>query len=252
MAVAIPILMSATGLTASIATALSISTTMVTIGTGIAMAATGIGASINKAASKVFGEDLVNAANLVGGIAMASGWNPADGFSMGASAGAGGMGGSVDTAGLDASIAAAGGGEAGLNAVAAANGGIDAAAASSGPAGFDALRAAERGGYQSGAGYADVAAERAVGTAGAGVKAGGVLSNAADKAMKWYDGQPERVKAALVTGAGQAVAGAAGGYMRAKEAEKEIEERRRREERFQTGSGTTFTYKPGVLARAGG
>lgn len=84
MAVAVPFLMSATGASAAIAGAIGagVTATMVSTVTAITFAVTGISEKINKAASKVFGEDLVNFANIAGaGYAM---WN--GGFDLGGSA----------------------------------------------------------------------------------------------------------------------------------------------------------------------
>jgi hypothetical protein len=66
MAVAIPFIMSATGASAAIGAAIGISATAVSALTSVAFAVTGINDKINKAASKVFGEDLVKIGNLFG------------------------------------------------------------------------------------------------------------------------------------------------------------------------------------------
>ena len=98
MAIAVPILLSATGASAAIAgvvggaLGMTISAGLVTAATGVLVGFSGIGKSINKAASKVFGEDLVNFANLAGGIAMASGWNPGQTWSSLTGAASGGAG----------------------------------------------------------------------------------------------------------------------------------------------------------------
>lgn len=84
MAVVVPFLMSATGASAAIAGAIGagVTATMVSTVTAITFAVTGINDKINKAASKVFGEDLVNFANIAGmGYAM---WN--GGFDIGTAA----------------------------------------------------------------------------------------------------------------------------------------------------------------------
>lgn len=247
MAIAIPIIASMTGASAAIGTALGISAGMATAGIGLLTTVTGIGAKIDKAAAKVFGKDLVMGANLLGGFAMAAGWNPAEGLKLGdltigGASGSGGVspGGSID--GLGASIDAAGG----VDAV--ANGGISGIDGATGAAttvaapGQNAMRVAEIKGYENIAG----SATRAAIDPGAAPK--GVL----DQVGQWFDKQPERVKAALITVGGNAVAGAAQGYASAKEQDKLIEEQKRRERLFKSGSGTNFTYQPGVLAQTRG
>lgn len=66
MAVAIPLIVMAAG--AGAAAAIGVSVTTLAIGTGLVLQATGINAKINKAASKVFGEKLVNIANIAGSV----------------------------------------------------------------------------------------------------------------------------------------------------------------------------------------
>lgn len=99
MAIAIPILLMATevgaGIAAAVGAAIGVGATTVAIGTGLVLSATGISAKIDKAASKVFGKDLVNFANIAGSIYLAGGamgaWDTASGSL--ASAAAGGAGG---------------------------------------------------------------------------------------------------------------------------------------------------------------
>lgn len=250
MAIAIPIIASMTGASAAIGAAIGISANLVTVGIGVLSTVTGIGAKIDKAASKVFGKDLVMAANLVGGFAMAAGWNPADGLKLGdltigaggAAAGGGTSPGSID--GLGASIDAAGGVEA------VANGGVTGIDPMTGAPttvsmpGQNPMRLGEIQGYESSA--AGSAATKAAVAPGMAPK--GVL----DQVGQWFDKQPERVKAALITVGGNAVAGAAQGYSSAKEQERAVEERKRRERLFNSGSGTEYTYQPGVLAQTRG
>lgn len=247
MAIAVPILASMTGASAAIGAAIGISANLVTLGVGVLTTVTGIGAKIDKAAAKVFGKDLVLGANLLGGFAMAAGWNPADGLKLGdltIGGGGGGTspGGSID--GLGASIDAAGG----VDAV--ANGGISGIDGATGAVttvsmpGQNAMRLGEIQGYESSA--AGSAATKAAVAPGMAPK--GVL----DQVGQWFDKQPEKVKAALITVGGNAVAGAAQGYASAKEQERAIEERKRRERLFNSGSGTEYTYQPGVLAQTRG
>lgn len=67
MAIVVPFLMTATGASAAIGAALGgISATMVSTIASVAFQVTGINDKINKAASKVFGEDLVGIANIAG------------------------------------------------------------------------------------------------------------------------------------------------------------------------------------------
>lgn len=102
MAIAVPFLMSATGASAAIGAAIGVSATMVSTVTAIAFSVTGINDKINKAASKVFGEDLVNFANIAGmGYAM---WN--GGFDIGSGAEAAGA---ATEAAFEADFAAASG-----------------------------------------------------------------------------------------------------------------------------------------------
>lgn len=91
MAIAVPFLMAATGASAAIGTAIGISATMVSTIASVAFQVTGINDKINKAASKVFGDDLVKFANIAGaGYAMFNG-----GFDIGG-ADAGGAAASID------------------------------------------------------------------------------------------------------------------------------------------------------------
>ena len=136
MAIAVPLLLSATGASAAIGAAIGVSAAVVTAGAGLLVGATGIGKSINKAASKVFGEDLVKVANIAGAIYMA-----VDGFS-GSEGGASTDVSSANAvngmdAASDAASAAAGGGQAGYGA-------LDAAGNATQLAGADAANAAAK------------------------------------------------------------------------------------------------------------
>ena len=66
MAIVVPLLVANTAAGAAIAGAIGISTTALSVATSIAFQVTGINDKINKAASKVFGEDLVKVANIAG------------------------------------------------------------------------------------------------------------------------------------------------------------------------------------------
>lgn len=66
IAIVVPFLMTATGASAAIGAAVGLSATMVSTIASVAFQVTGINDKINKAASKVFGEDLVGIANIAG------------------------------------------------------------------------------------------------------------------------------------------------------------------------------------------
>ena len=92
MAIAVPFIMAASGASAAIGAAVGISATMVGTIASVAFQVTGINDQINKAASKVFGEDLVKFANIAGaGYAMFNG-----GFDIGGAADAGGAASAID------------------------------------------------------------------------------------------------------------------------------------------------------------
>lgn len=94
MAIAVPFIASALG-----------ASTMVSVGIGITFAVTGINDKINKAASKVFGEDLVNFANIAGmGYAMFN-----NGFDIGSGAEAASKSVSAADAAFEADFASASG-----------------------------------------------------------------------------------------------------------------------------------------------
>lgn len=91
MAIAVPFIMAASGASAAIGAAVGLSATMVGTIASVAFQVTGINNKINKAASKVFGEDLVGFANIAGaGYAMFNG-----GFDIGG-ADAGGAASAID------------------------------------------------------------------------------------------------------------------------------------------------------------
>lgn len=92
MAIAVPFIMAASGASAAIGAAVGLSATMVGTIASVAFQVTGINNKINKAASKVFGEDLVGFANIAGaGYAMFNG-----GFDIGGGADAGGAASAID------------------------------------------------------------------------------------------------------------------------------------------------------------
>lgn len=92
MAIAVPFIMAASGASAAIGAAVGLSATMVGTIASVAFQVTGINNKINKAASKVFGDDLVKFANIAGaGYAMFNG-----GFDIGGGADAGGAASAID------------------------------------------------------------------------------------------------------------------------------------------------------------
>lgn len=92
MAIVVPFLMTATGASAAIGAAVGLSATMVSTIASVVFQVTGINDKINKAASKVFGEDLVGIANIAG---MAYGAING-GFDLGGAADAGGAASAID------------------------------------------------------------------------------------------------------------------------------------------------------------
>lgn len=91
MAIAVPFIMAASGASAAIGAAVGLSATMVGTIASVAFQVTGVNDKINKAASKVFGDDLVKFANIAGaGYAMFNG-----GFDIGG-ADAGGAASAID------------------------------------------------------------------------------------------------------------------------------------------------------------
>ena len=80
MAIVVPLLIGSTGIGAAAAAAIGISAGTLATVAGIAFQVTGINDKINKAASKVFGEDLVNVANIFGTVysAATGSWDISD------------------------------------------------------------------------------------------------------------------------------------------------------------------------------
>lgn len=97
MAIAVPFIMAASGASAAIGAAVGISATMVSTIASVAFQVTGINNKINKAASKVFGEDLVRFANIAGAVYGA--FN--GGFDIGGSSDVATAGASLSKATLD-------------------------------------------------------------------------------------------------------------------------------------------------------
>lgn len=195
MAVAVPIIMSAAGASAA--------TTLIT---SVALAATGINDKINKAASKVFGEDVVQFGNLLGAGFMAFG------------GGGLGFGGESAAAGLDAAYMDMG------NSIAGA-----------GPAGLDAASIAQAG--------SGVTGPAAPATSADGVLAqvGGALG----KTGKFVADQWQTMSPATKSLLGNMAAGAAQGYAEASRDKDERRFRGERTRGSGLRYGTDYRYGPG-------
>lgn len=250
MAVAVPMIMAATGASAAVGAAIGVSATLVTAATGVLVAATGIGAKINKAASKVFGEDLVNFANIAGSVFMATGGDVGDLFGGGAEA-AGALssaGGSlVDPlmAGADiASAAAMPSFEVGS--VLGGAGDAAGALASAQPA-FGVQMPSFEVGSVLGNGPAAAPGLQPASQPG-GMPGGGALKTASE----WWAKQSDPTKAALIQVGGNVVAGTAQGVAKAREMKDLRDERLRREAIFNSGSKLGSTYGPRTPVVRGG
>lgn len=243
MAVAIPILMSATGATAAVAGALGVSAMAVTVGTGLLVAATGIGAKVNKAASKVFGEDLVSFANLAGGLAMAAGWDPAGMLGGATEAASGAL---ATAAGQTADQMSTLNDLAGGGLVDAATSGAEAYIAPSLTQMVEPSAGSVFEGFNKATGAPNLD-RLSISSNGASVAAGDLKTDGAlATASKWWDKQTPQVKAALIQTAGSAVSGAAQGYAHAKDQERQDS----RDRVYKSGSGVRFNY--GSKAGKGG
>lgn len=208
MAVAIPLIMAATGASAAIGAAIGISATAVSIGTGLAMAVTGLSSKVDQAASKVFGKDLVNAANIVGTVYGAFG-----GFS---GAGPGEVVGNVG----DMFKGVTGGGGGALS---------TAAQTADNPAITNSV-------------LADSAA-RSPGYGIAAANAGVAPSAMAPK--NWFSNMTPQAQGALIQVGGNLLQGGMQGYGRAKQMEDEREAQAKRDAIFRSGSGYDYTkYGP--------
>lgn len=231
MAIAVPLLMMAAGAsTAAIA-----ATTLV-------LAVTGISAKINKAAANVFGEDLVKAANIVGGVYLAY---------TSLTAGAGG-----EAAAGDAATTGAEGADAAANAADATTSVTDASTALPPDVSVGTTGA---GGSTAGAdAVIDTTTEAATSTAAPTVTANGTagadyaghtpvgqaagakdqvnyfnmrtdpkvaaLSNSTNKQVaSWWDGLSAQEKAATMQVGGTMLSGALSGYAQGQKADQEME-----------------------------
>lgn len=239
MAVAIPLIVMAAG--SGVAAAIGVSVTTLAIGTGLVLQATGINTKINKAASKVFGEKLVNIANIAGSVFIGA---SAAGLLAGAGEAAGG-------ALAGAASAAEGGAQAAANAAWSAGGAAEVAggAGVSGLAGVDAAQNVANATFGSG-GAAEVAG---------GIKAPtefqGALKVAQQGATKVGEGlasawnkMGDKGQAAALQIGGQMLSGASAGKA-AEEAEKK---RIANENRYRSGSGLSYWQQKPSYTPPGG
>lgn len=235
--------------------------TTVMMATTLVLAATGISAKIDKAASKVFGSDIVKFADIAGAVYM--GVN-------------GGMGGSEGAEGASATTAADDAREltnasemAGENAASATTG---ASAATTGASTIDATSAVTNGASQatqgvlSQAAAGDVAGQGLVsqGAAGGGINAPIATGAAADTSQAAATGmnaapkqtlfekltagptaddvQRASMRGALIQMGGNLLAGAAKGYADAKQLEEQRAWQRQQDAIYRSGSGYDYTH----------
>lgn len=259
MAVAVPMLMAATGASAAVGAAIGVSATIVTAATGVLVGATSIGSKINKAASKVFGKDVVNFANIAGSVFMATGGDPANLFGGGsgaAAAGANAAGGALSAAGGALAEPFAAGAEA-LSSAAAPSfdtsgmfgGAADAASTMLPPPN---VFGAQPPGFQVGSvlnnGPAAMDPRVPPVSQPGGMPGGGALKTASE----WWSRQTDPVKSALIQVGGQTLAGTAQGVSKAREMKDLREERLRREAIFNSGSRLNAAYGPRAPVVRGG
>lgn len=240
MAVAIPLLVAyaagAAGVTATVA---GIAATAA----AVVAAKTGISEKVNKAASNVFGEDLVKVANIAGAAYMAYSSFTGEGM-FGAGAGGGEAAATSTTTGemahasLDAADAAMG---------AAATPGAAEAAAAGDLSAMGVAQPATAGVLDVGApagATVTVRGQPLERVAGAGQAPSGVRTSGtefkpdiATRVGDFWNKAGDQTRAALITVGGNTIAGSARSAAEAKQLEEQrrIEEERRR--RFQTGSG---------------
>lgn len=227
MAIAIPLIVMAAG--AGAAAAIGVSVATLAIGTGLVLQATGINAKINKAASKVFGEKLVNIANIAGSVFIGA---TAAGLIGGAQSAAGGLAGAAgsaaETAGavagdVGAAMNAAEMGAQGAAGVNSVSGGASAANQLASGVGVPpvggGIQTPSVGGFD---GALKVAKE-GVGKVGEGISSA-------------WNSMGDKTKAAALQIGGQMLSGASAGKA-AEEAEKQ---RIANENRYRSGSGLSY------------
>jgi hypothetical protein len=251
--------------------AVGASTTAIVV-TSVALAVTGISAKIDKAASKVFGEDVVKFANIAGAVFMAAGGS--EWLSQaGASAGSG-----TDTAinGLDladdASALADGASGAGGEAVASSTPGVvdasmEAALAENAASAYAPMTDAQMlGGFEADAGgLAGVTASDPTAMApptstpqssGALSRATQTTPNAAgtgtapgsgpfDKVAQFWNSSDPKTRGALLQVGGNLLSGGMQGYAQGKQLEQQQAYERERDSIYRSGSGYDYTkYGP--------
>lgn len=239
MAIAIPLIVMAAG--AGAAAAIGVSVATLAIGTGLVLQATGINAKINKAASKVFGEKLVNIANIAGSVFLGATAAGLIGGAQSAASVAGAAGSAAEAAG-----AVAGDVGAAMNA---AEMGAQGASAANGIAG--GASAANQ--LASGVGVPPVGGGMPPPTSGSEFT--GVLKQAQQGASKVGEGistawnsMGDKTKAAALQIGGQMLSGASSGKAAA-EAEKQ---RIANENRYRSGSGLSYWQQKPSYTPPGG
>jgi hypothetical protein len=250
MAVAIPLI--AMGMGASAWTVAAIT---------IAASATGVSKKVNEAAAGVFGEDLVNAANIAGSVWMAySAFNPDSAYSVGNVFGGSSSAAATSSAETAASTAAA----EGANAAAPAGGALPAGG------GTDAVVAGSNAGASGGV-LPQAAAQSTAGAteaAASGIKTfgetlptssftsqavtplttnvGGQLANVssvqAPAATGFFDGMSDWQKYGLMQAGGQMLSGTMQGAAQAESMEQQRAWQLEDAARYRSGSGMTSYY----------
>lgn len=226
MAIAIPLLMMAGG-----------AGTMAIAATTLVMAVTGISKKINDAASNVFGEDLVKAANLIGGVYIAYtsiAGTGAEAAAGGAEAGAADAAATTDaatnvteaaTAADTATTAAAGNGTAAADFAGNMPTGSAAQAATApvtAPTTLapDAAAAASGGSTPTVQTTAEELAKRKA--ADAAAQKGASLGGKTGQVSSWWNGLSDQSKAAVIQTGGSMLSGALSGYGQGQKAEQEM------------------------------
>lgn len=229
MAVAVPLVMAAAG-----------AGTAAIVGTSLVLAATGVNSKIDRAASKVFGKDLVNVANIAGSAFLAFGGGMP-------SAGAGssaGLGEAVDaTGGMDTALGSTA--NTGMPTPVDATGGMD--TATTAPANqvpMGALASVPPSGAvpPGGAATPGIAGQVQDGVA----RLGNTVGNAWDKGVAAFKGMSPQAQGALIQVAG----GVLGGIGQAKGQEALMQANQRYDQRYRSGSGVKY-WSPGSSYNGG-
>lgn len=227
MAVIIPIAMAYAG-----------ATTATIAFTTIAMAVTGVSAKVDRAASKVFGEDVVKFANIAGAIYMAG----SGAFGGGEAAAAGdGLGSVVDaTGGMETAVGSTA--NTGVPAAVDATGGLETAT----PPPSGVSEATSNVGVQLKPIEPQGALARAAQPKGDSVAA--KLGELPGKAADAFAKLDPRVQAALV----QVGGGALSGFAQGKAREAELERIEQENRRYRSGSGLPYWARGAALPTPGG